>query len=203
VLRSTPPGLTPGMSDRNALGYPQVYHKTVRAASAAAKVARGGAADAQIIGPDGGSGAGPSAAEPRPSGAAGPTGGQPGGMASRGCIGTVGADGRPAMVRSAPLEAVTGPSFTFRVDVQCGTQMPAKQARGRVSSNAKQAGGRCRGRDPQTAQRPSCSAWSYPSSILLMEGVCCNSSRRNRTTLQRAFHGWRVGTYRLTSVPGR
>src|SRR6202035_5834982 len=42
-----------------------------------------------------------------------------------------------SVVRNAKMSLVVSPSFTFRTDVQL-VQMPAKQARGRESSNANQ-----------------------------------------------------------------
>jgi hypothetical protein len=47
-----------------------------------------------------------------------------------------------SVVRNPKRSAVTGPSLTFRVDVHCDTQIPAKNASGLLSSNANQAGGR-------------------------------------------------------------
>ena len=58
-------------------------------------------------------------------------------------------DGPPRPRRSAPRSGtrrgrrVTGPSLTFRTEVQVA-QMPAKKASGRLSSKANQTGGRCR-----------------------------------------------------------
>src|ERR1700730_17332131 len=46
-----------------------------------------------------------------------------------------------AVVRNANRSFVVSPSFTFRTEVQ-RVQMPAKNASGRVSSNANQTGGR-------------------------------------------------------------